>query len=389
MRQEWKRSLRSICGMPVKKKENFLDFSCNRLHNNFMTDIKKITDEITLYTVSNGSISFLVMNYGCTITNLFLPAKNGEKIDILLGYDSLEGWKAGTASHNAIVGRVANRIAGAKFTLDGKEYFLDKNDGKNCLHGGNTRYEKMLWKAEEYSDSEGEGVKFTRKSPDGEQGMPGNLDLCVIYKLNDKNELIWEYSASSDKATPINLTNHAYFNLNGKGSILNHHLQLDCHKFLGANGELLPTGEIVPVSGTSFDFTKEKTIGRDIEKLITEKSDGANTALTKKDDPFGYDHCFVTNADETKLVRLGEVWSEESGIHMEMFTNQRGVHVYTGNFLEGALGKGGVTHKRHDAVCFETERFPNAMNEPDFPSCILRPGEKYWHKTVLKMKTEN
>ena len=144
-----------------------------------MTEIKKIDDEISLYTVSNGKVSFSAMNYGCTITNLFVPVKkglladkSGGKIDILLGYDSLEGWKAGTASHNAIVGRVANRIAGAKFSLDGKEYFLDKNDGKNCLHGGNTRYEKMLWKAEEYSDSEGEGVKFTRKSPDGEQGMP-------------------------------------------------------------------------------------------------------------------------------------------------------------------------------------------------------------------------
>ncbi len=358
-----------------------------------MIETKKLDNEITLYTVSNGTISFSAMNYGCTITNLFVPAKNGEKTDILLGYDTLEGWEAGTSSHNAIVGRVANRIAGAKFTLDGKEYLLDKNDGKNCLHGGNTRWEKMLWNAEKYSDSEGEGVKFTRKSADGEQGMPGNLDLCVIYKLTEKNELVFEYTATSDKATPINLTNHAYFNLNGKGSILNHHLQLDCPKFLKANSELLPTGEIASVLRTSFDFTKEKTIGRDIEKLITEKSDGANAKFAEEiagsspamtNLPFGYDHCFVTNADETKLVRLGEIWSEESEIHMEMFTNQRGVHVYTGNFLEGVGGKGGVTHKRHDAVCFETERFPNAMNEPNFPSCILHPGEKYFHKTILK-----
>ena len=192
-----------------------------------MIETKKLDNEITLYTVSNGTISFSAMNYGCTITNLFVPAKNGEKTDILLVYDTLEGWKAGTSSHNAIVGRGANRIAGAKFTLDGKEYLLDKNDGKNCLHGGNTRWEKMLWNAEKYSDSEGEGVKFARKSADGEQGMPGNLDLCVIYKLTEKNELVFEYTATSDKATPINLTNHAYFNLNGKGSILNHHLPLD------------------------------------------------------------------------------------------------------------------------------------------------------------------
>ena len=349
-----------------------------------MTETKKLDDEITSFTVSNGKISFTALDYGCTITNLFVPSKTGEKIDILLGYDTLDEWKAGNASHNAIVGRVANRISRASFTLGGKTYTLDKNDGKNSLHGGNTRYEKMIWKGEAFSDEEGEGVRFTRRSPAGEQGMPANLDVCVVYKLTEKNELVWEYTATSDGDTPINLTNHAYFNLNGKGTILNQHLQLDCPSFLKANEELFPTGEIVPVAGTSFDFTKEKTVGRDIEKLITEKSDGANAKLTAPDAPFGYDHCFVTNGDESKVVRLGEFWSEESGIHMEMFTNQRGVHVYSGNFVAGSKGKGGVTHKRHDGICFETERFPNAVNEPGFPSCILKPGEKYWHKTVLK-----
>ena len=349
-----------------------------------MTEIEKLDDEITLFKISNGKISFSVMNYGCTITNIFVPSKTGEKIDILLGYDTLDGWKKGKASHNAIVGRVANRVSGAKFALDGKEYVLDKNDGKNSLHGGFTRYDKIVWNAEKYSDSEGEGVRFTRRSMDGEQGYPGNVEISVIYKLSGKDELIFEYTATSDKATPINLTNHAYFNLNGKGTIMNHMLQLDCDKFLKANSELLPTGELVSVAGTSFDFSKEKAVGRDIEKLTEEKADCANTLLTQPDDPFGYDHCFVTRADETALVRFGEFRSEESGIRMEMFTNQRGVHVYSGNFLSGVVGKGGVKHNRHDGICFETERFPNAVNEPEFPSSILRPGEKYWHKTVLK-----
>jgi aldose 1-epimerase len=340
-----------------------------------MTEVKKLDDEITSFTVSNGNVSFTAIEWGCTITNLYVPSKNGEKVDILLGFDTLDGWKKGTEAHNAIVGRFANRIRGAKFTLEGKTYNLDKNDGENCLHGGNTRYEKQLWKGEKYSDSEGEGVKFTRKSPDGEQGMPGNVDLCVIYKLNDKNELIWEYSATTDKATPINLTNHAYFNLNGKGSAEGHHLQLDCKSILETAADSAPTGKILNVDGTVFDFRTEKLVGRDCDKVEPLKN--------------GYDQCFITGGNETELVRFGKIWSDESGISMEMFTNQPGVHVYTANYIGGKIGKGGVVHKPHDGICFETERFPNAINEPSFPNCVLKPGEKYYHKTIFKLKTEN
>ncbi|WP_294429778.1 aldose epimerase family protein [uncultured Treponema sp.] len=341
-----------------------------------MIECKKLDGEISLYTVSNGTISFSAMDFGCTITNLFVNDKNGHKVDILLGYDTLSEWKRGMQAHNAIVGRVANRIRGGEFTLDGKKYLLEKNDGQNCLHGGDTRYEKMLWKGEEYSDSEGIGVKFTRKSPDGEQGFPGNLDLCVIYKISEKNELIFEYTGTTDGATPINLTNHAYFNLNGTGSVLNHRLQLDCCKVLESASDSAPSGKIFDVEGTPFDFRTEKKVGAEIEKL----------AVNGKDKPFGYDHCFVTSADETHLARVGILSSDESGISMEIFTNQRGVHVYTANYL-GGKGKGGVNQKMHDGICFETERFPNAINEPSFPSCVLRPSEKYWHKTVFKLKT--
>lgn len=336
-----------------------------------MTEIKKLDDEVTLFTVSNGKVRFSAMNWGCTITNLFVQNKNGGETDILLGFDTLEQWKKGTEAHNAIVGRFANRIRGAKFELEGKTYTLDKNDGENCLHGGNTRYEKQLWNGEKYSDSEGEGVKFTRKSPDGEQGFPGNVEVCVIYKLTGKNELVWEYTATSDAATPINLTNHAYFNLNGTGTAEGHHLKLDCDSILETAADSAPTGNIISVEGTPFDFRTEKLVGKDCNKVEPLKN--------------GYDQCFLTKAvDESKLVHFGKIWSDETGISMEISTNQRGVHVYTANYIGGKIGKGGVVHKPHDGICFETERFPNAINEPKFPSCVLKPGEKYWHKTVLK-----
>ena len=338
-----------------------------------MIETKKLNDEVTLYTVTNGKISFSAMNYGCTITNLFVPSKTGEKIDILLGFDSLDEWKAGTASHNSIVGRVANRIRGARFTLDGKKYTLDNNDGGNCLHGGFTRYEKMLWNAEEISNAEGEGIRFTRTSADGEQGFPGNLTLSVSYMLTGKNELILEYSGTTDAATPLNLTNHAYFNLDGSGTVLNHRLQLDCDEYLESSDDSIPSGTVIFVGDVpAFDFRTEKTVGKDIAFLASGKK------------IFGYDHCFITRAeDEKKLVRFGKIRSEKSGISMEIFTNQRGCHIYTGNYLNG-IGKGGAEQKMHGGICFETERFPNAVNEPSFPSCILRPGEQYWHKTVLK-----
>ena len=339
-----------------------------------MIESKNLDEELSSYTVSNGRIRFSAMNFGCTITNLFVAGKNGCETDILLGFDSFAEWKSGMQAHNAIVGRVANRIRGAAFTLEGLTYSLEKNDGNNCLHGGDTRYEKMYWKAEPYSDSEGEGVAFTRTSPDGEQGFPGNVELSVIYRLTKSNELIFEYSATSDKPTPINLTNHAYFNLNGKGSVLNHRLQLDCAAFLESASDSAPSGKILDVAGTPFDFRKEKTVGADIGALAAEG----------KNKPYGYDHCFVTAAtDESRLVRVGKLSSDESGISMEIFTNQRGVHVYTANYL-GGTGKGGVAQKMHDGICFETERFPNAINEPSFPSCVLRPGEKYYHKTVFR-----
>ena len=333
----------------------------------------ELEPDVFLFTVSNGIISFSAMNYGCTLTKILVPSKSGEKIDVLLGYDSLSGYKSDTESFGMIVGRVANRIKGASFSLGGKTFALDKNDGENSLHGGNLRWGKMLWESEIFEKDGESGVKFWRKSKNGEQGFPGNVGTEVKYSLNEKNEITLEYTAKTDQATPINLTNHAYFNLSGTGSILDHDLMLGCADFLELGDDCLPTGKILPARGSPFDFREFKKIGSEISKM-SEKIGG------------GYDHCFVTGLDESKVKKIGEVFSEKSGIRMEISTNQTGVHLYTGNFLGGKIGKSGVLHKKFDGVCFETERFPNAVNEPNFPNCILNPGETYWHKTVLKLK---
>jgi len=337
--------------------------------------IEKTEVEKGLYrfTVDNGTMSFSATNYGCILTNIWMNDKNGKKLDLLLGYDSVEEYKTDTESFGAIVGRIANRVKCACFTLDGKKYQLDKNDGNpeknHCLHGGLFRWGNCVWNAETFEEKGKSGVIFNRKSVDGEQGFPGNLDVKIIYGLTDKNELELEYLATTDAPTVINLTNHAYFNLDGEGSILDQKLCLDCDAILEADDEILPTGKILPVEGTIFDFKKEKKVGDDVKKV--------------GDIVGGYDHCFITKGEETDLVKFGCFTSEKSGISMEMSTNQRGVHVYSGNFLEGKKGKGKGTYHKWDGICFETERYPNAMNESSFPSCVLRPGERYRHHTVF------
>jgi len=339
-----------------------------------------IEENVDGWTVSNGQMSFSAMNFGCTIMNLFVPDKNGEKTDVLLGFDTFSGWKNGTQAHNAIVGRFANRIAGGKFFLDGKNYVLDVNNGKNCLHGGFFRYEKQIWQAEPFLTDDNAGIVFTRLSRDGEQNFPGNLELKVIYSLNSKNQLVLEYFAKTDKPTPINLTNHAYFNLNGcKGeNILNHTVCLDCQQILKVD-EMIPTGEFLDVckdENSVFNFLEPKLVGKDLEKL--QKMTGMR----------GYDHCFVTKADEKNVEKAGWCKSEKSGIKMNIYTNQRGIQFYTGNYLENFTGKSGVLQKPFDGLCFEAQRFPDCMNHKNFPDCILRSGEEYYQKTIYEFLTE-
>lgn len=333
--------------------------------------------KVHLYTVENGNMSFSCTDYGCTITSIILNDGKNKKTDVVLGYSTLDGFINGTVFFGAIVGRFANRIGKASFELNGKKYDLDKNDGPNCLHGGFDSYNKMMWKGKIIDDGKLCGVRFTRTSPDGEQGFPGNVKLTITYLLDDNNNLSCIYNAETDKATPINITNHAYFNLAGNGNIGEHTLQMNSEKRLEVNPKLIPTGKLLDVKGTPFDFTKEKKIGKDIKNVGV-----------------GYDHCYVTEMydpsnvhcglplDDNDLVEFCTVKEPSSGHAMTVFTNMEGCQFYTGNYIKGIIGKNGRLYNSHDAFCLETQCFPDTPNQKDFPICILEPGQKMKAKTV-------
>ena len=331
--------------------------------------------KVTLYTIRNDKMSFSCTDYGCTLTSIVLNNENGTKTDVLLGFSTLEGYLNTKFCFGSVVGRFANRIGKAAFTLDGIKYPLDKNDGPNTLHGGFDGYDKMMWTGKEVSGKHFAGVKFSRLSPAGEQGFPGNVLVEVTYTLDDDNNLTCKYTAKTDKATPINITNHAYFNLAGNGTIEEHTAKFYSKYILEVDSKLIPTGKFTDVKGTAFDFNKEKKIGKDI------KSTGP-----------GYDHCYVTAAydkkgtavplKDTKLYKFAEVTDPKTGHTMEVSTNLEGCQFYTGNFIKGIVGKNGVRYNAHDAFCLETQAFPDSPNKKDFPSCILMPGETYKAKTV-------
>ncbi len=324
--------------------------------------------KVHLYTITNGKMSVCVTDYGCIITSILLPDSQKGNVDILLGYSTLDGFVNGNAHFGAIVGRFANRIGGAAFSLNETKYHLDKNDGNNMLHGGFDYWEKKVWKSHKIENSNGVGVIFTRRSLDGEQGFPGNVDVTVIYTLNENNELTLEYRATTDKATPINFTNHAYFNLKGdsSGSILDHELQLFADSYLEVDKELIPTGKIMSVIDSPYDFTAQKTIGRDIEKT-----------------DFGYDHCFcVRRASRDKVLNNVAIVKEpSSGRKMLVKTTEPGIQLYTGNFIKDLKGKNGVLYQKHAALCLEAEAYPDSPNKPDFPSSILEPDKEYHQVT--------
>ncbi|QTQ14094.1 galactose mutarotase [Treponema parvum] len=330
----------------------------------------------SLYTVSNGKMSFSATDYGCIITSILLPDPRSGKVDVSLGYSTLTGYACGTSSFGAIVGRFANRIGNAKFSLDGKDYALDVNScGADCLHGGYTRYDKMLWKSSVFSNKNGIGVKFTRTSRDMEQGFPGNVKLEVVYTLDKFNRITLKYKASSDAATPINITNHTYFNLAGRGSVEDHVLQMNCPSYLEVDKNLIPTGKLIRVNGSAFDFLKSKKLGKDIKKTGN-----------------GYDHCFVTevydpdmkSAFDGEVKYAATIEDPVSGRAMKVYTDQIGIQLYTGNFLNGETGRNGMKYGKHEAFCLETQCFPDTPNKKDFPSCILYPGKKYKALTVYE-----
>lgn len=334
---------------------------------------KSVDGKNLVYSVSDGRMKFVATDLGCTILSIFVPDRSGNMVDVALGFGTVGEYDGCGDSRGAVVGRVANRISGAGFTLDGKRYELDANDGANTLHGGTFRYEKALWS----SGATDDGVIFRRRSADGEQGFPGNVDITVEYALRDGG-LFMGYTATCDARTPISLTNHSYFNLNGTKpeggkieGILNHELQIDSGEFLEVDGACIPTGRILPVAGTPLDFRSAKSVGKDIA--------GCDMRIGG-----GYDNCYITGADETGMVRFGMVSSPLTGISMEIFTNQRGVQVYSGNYLEGSRGRDGMTHSKHDGICFESQRLNDAVNRPEFPGCIMNPGEVYRSETLYK-----
>lgn len=330
--------------------------------------------QIEQFTLTNASgMTVKVITYGGIITSVRVPDKNQRFDDVVLGFDNLEGYLKGHPYFGCITGRVANRIAKGTFTLDGKEYKLAVNNGPNALHGGLKGFDKAVWKAREVKGNDSVGVELTYRSVDGEEGYPGNLDVKVTYSLTLKNELRIDYQATTDKPTPINLTNHSYFNLAGAGDVLDHQLYLAADQFTPTDATLIPTGEIKSVAGTPLDFTQPTPIGKRINEL------------KGKDLPGGYDHNFVLRSGGKELALAGWVHDPKSGRLMEVWTTEPGIQLYTGNFLDGSnVGKGGAKYGQHAALCLETQHFPDSVHHPHFPSVILTPGKQFQSTTVYK-----
>jgi len=330
---------------------------------------------VHLYVLTNtrGTIA-KVMTYGAIVTELHAADRNGKFADIVLGFEDLSTYLRGHQYFGAVVGRVANRIARGKFRLDGVEYKLATNDGPNHLHGGFRGFDKVLWQSEPAQTSNGSGVKFSYLSRDGEEGYPGNLSVTATYLLSEANELRIEYTASSDKPTPVNLTNHSYFNLAGaqNGDILQHELSIAADHFTPANEELIPTGEIRQVKDTPLDFRKPRSVGARIAEL-----------------PGGYDNNFVLNRNGEELSSAAHVYEPTTGRSMEILTTEPGIQLYSGNSLDASLkGKQGVVYGKHQGFCLEPEHFPDSVNHPNFPTTILMPGETYTQTTVYRFSAK-
>jgi aldose 1-epimerase len=327
---------------------------------------------VTLYTLTNGNgLSAKIMTYGATLTELHVPDRNGKLGDVVLGFNNLGQYETGHPFFGSTVGRVANRIAKGQFTLDGKAYTLAANNGPNHLHGGLKAFDKVIWKAEPVTSGDGPAVKFSFRSHDGHEGYPGNLEVRVTYTLTNDNILRIEYTATTEKPTLVNLTNHSYFNLAGKGDVLGHEMMLAADRYVAVDDTLIPTGELKAVKGTPMDFTTSHTIGERITQV------GGN--------PNGYDHCYALNSGGRSFALAARVVEPTTGRVMEMGTDEPGVQFYTGNFLDGTLtGKGRQVYRKHAGFCLEAGSYPDAINHPDFPSVVLRTGETYRQRTEYR-----
>lgn len=336
--------------------------------------------QVNLYILKNkNNMQMAVTNYGGRMVSLLVPDKDGKLTDVILGYDKLDSYsKKGEPFFGALIGRYGNRIGNAKFTLNGKTYNLPANDGPNTLHGGPEGFNTKVWDAKQLSDN---SLELTYLSKDGEEGFPGNLNVKVIYSLTDSNELKIDYTATTDKPTVVNLTNHAYYNLDGAGSatILNHELMINADKFTPVDSTLIPTGKLESVKGTPFDFTSSTAIGARINADNEQLKNGK-----------GYDHNFVLNKTGNEMSLAAKVKGPKTGIVMEVYTDQPGIQFYSGNFLTGKEndGKGGKAYAHRSAFCLETQHFPDSPNKPQFPSTELKPGETYKTISVYKFSVD-
>ena len=331
---------------------------------------------VDVFTLTNANgMEVRVIPYGAIIVSLRVPDRNQQMADVVLGYDTLDGYVAKSPYFGAIVGRYGNRIAKGRFTLDGKTYQLATNNGPNHLHGGVKGFDKAVWNAESFDRGDTVGIVFTHTSPDSDEGYPGTLSARVTYTLGPANELTVDYDATTDRATPINLTQHSYFNLAGDGSgdILSHRLTLDADRFTSVDATLIPTGELTPVTGTPFDFRTPTPIGARINADHPQLKNGN-----------GYDHNWVLNRTGAGLVHAARLEDPASGRTLDVSTTEPGVQFYAGNFLDGTItGKSGHVYKQRFGLCLETQHFPDSPNHPDFPSTILHPGSRFQSKTVF------
>jgi aldose 1-epimerase len=338
-------------------------------------------EQIELYSLSNKKgMEVSITNFGATVVTLKVPDRSGKAADIVLGYDTLDGYENGTSYFGATVGRYGNRIAGGKFSIDGKTYTLPKNNGENTLHGGIVGFNKRVWKAKEIASKEGESLEMTYLSADGEEGFPGNLSAKVVFTLPaERNELRIDYTATTDKDTVLNLTNHSYFNLSGEGSgdILDHVMTLHSKQFTPVDKTLIPTGELKNVGGTPMDFNSATAIGKRInendEQLVFGK---------------GYDHNWVLTRAGSGLSMAAEAYDPKSGRKLEVLTTEPGVQFYSGNFLDGAKGKGNKPYPQRAAFCLETQHFPDSPNHANFPSTLLKPNAVFHSQTVFRFSAK-